>query len=215
MSLNLLLCGTLNLYSPPACVTDTWEYSLLMRHNANQWRYLSQIICFQVQHITQCNICIIHIWFPSTLSESTAQSATNQPKSLLICFYRYWYCLKTFWNNVIEIIPYSPEPIQRLYTANLMWHAISVSQTIASPQVPVFNEQPFGCEPVCVSICVCGCVCVCNQESETHSWNGKLVNWEYHSQEEDARKSALGRHSVGSGGSLSLFTLKTQQIIET
>lgn len=92
------------------------------------------------------------------LSESTAQSATNQPKSLLICFYRYWYCLKTFWNNVIEIIPYSPEPIQRLYTANLMWHAISVSQTIASPQVPVFNEQPFGCEPVCVRLCVCQCV---------------------------------------------------------
>lgn len=111
----------------------------------------------------------------STLSESTAQSTTNQPKSLLICFYRYWYCLKTFWNNVIEIIPYSPEPIQRLYTANLMWHAISVSQTIASPQVPVFNEQPFGCEPVCVSVTVC----VCNQRARKsleigNEWTGNI-----------------------------------------
>ncbi len=108
----------------------------------------------------QRNIYIIHIWFPEHCQRSTAQSTTNQPKSLLICFYRYWYCLKTFWNNVIEIIPYSPEPIQRLYTANLMWHAISVSQTIASPQVPVFNEQPFGCEPVWVHVCASVLVCV-------------------------------------------------------
>lgn len=34
-----------------ADMTDTWEHSLLMRHNANQCCYLSQIICFQLQHI--------------------------------------------------------------------------------------------------------------------------------------------------------------------
>lgn len=33
-------------------LTDTREHSLLMRHKANQWCYLSPIICFQLRHIT-------------------------------------------------------------------------------------------------------------------------------------------------------------------
>lgn len=45
----------------PAGVTDTWEHSLLMRHNANQWYYLSQIICFQLQHITHRVISTLFI----------------------------------------------------------------------------------------------------------------------------------------------------------
>ena len=74
----------------------------------------------------------------------------NRSHIILNLFLSVLVLLKDFWNNVIEIIPYSLEQIQRLYTANLMWHAISVSQTIASPQVSVFNEQPFECQWACV-----------------------------------------------------------------
>lgn len=53
-----LFWGSLSLYS---AVIDTWEHSLLMRHNANQWYYLSRIICFQLRHITHGVISTLFI----------------------------------------------------------------------------------------------------------------------------------------------------------
>lgn len=75
-----LLCGSLSLHSLQP-VIDTWEHSLLMRHNANQWYYLSRIICFQLQHITHT---VISTLFISDFQNTVRKHSSERHKSAQI-----------------------------------------------------------------------------------------------------------------------------------
>lgn len=62
-------------------VIDTGKHSLLMRHDANQWCYLSLIICFQLRHITRS---VISALFMSDFQRAVRKRGRKRHKSAQI-----------------------------------------------------------------------------------------------------------------------------------